>query len=504
VNLDAPTFGTAGWQDGDTVSGRIAGAFWDLDESDTTIETHDDFNDTFERLWQTIAASKPATMREWWTAWRAGGGDACAAVGSLYQNTIDYNTPPTIGPIPDIQLDEDTTTTVDLKAYADDAECPDGRLTYELTNAGDARAGIQLVPTGVISITPEANWFGATSATVRVSDGPAEATARLRVTVNAVNDCPVIKPRVPDVEKRYGEPIVLNLVPHGEDVEDPAFQLVWDVRLEEQDAQDVTVTGRGTTVLTFVLDPKITIERTVRAVLIVTDRDGCATEQPIALTWTDRPNQPPFIWEDRLQKEYTYPVNQKIDVDLRNVAVDSEDAPELLEWYVMNSDELSAQVGYRDGNRQVLQFDPEVDFVGSNLALLEVRDTDGASASTEITLTWKTREEYNNIAPRILRHLLSGKTAGLNATVCYDLADKAFDPDDPPSALRWFATDIEDTGVQVSGQGGQQLCIRSRTDFEGCVPARFVVRDHSGAEDAYEVRTCWRAIKNYVPFAAQR
>ncbi len=500
MNLDAPTFGTAGWQNGDAVPGRIAGALWDLHDSDATVETYDRFNDTFAALWRAAVVEKPATMSEWWSAWQKGSGDACAAMGSLYQNTIDYNDPPRLTAVPDLVLEEDTVGTLDLKAFASDAECPDERLSYELTSAGDPQAGVHLLATGVISATPQANWFGSTNIRVRVSDGPAEATAAIRVVVHAVNDCPVIRPRVSDVEKKYGDPVVLNLIPHAEDVEDPAFQLSWDARLEPQDASDVIVDGRGTTTLTFRLNPAITIRRTVRLLLVVTDRDGCSTEQPLAITWTDRPNQPPFIWEDRLQKEYTFPVNHKIDVDLRGVASDVEDAAELLEWYVFNGDEIHAQAGYRDGNRQILQFDPQIDYAGSDRAILEVRDTAGATASTWITLTWKTRDEYANVAPRILRHLLTGRTGGMNATVCYDLEDKAVDPDDHTSSLRWFVTEIEDPDVTVSGQGSRLICMRSRQNYEGCVPARFVVRDPRGAEDSIDLRTCWRALRTYLPF----
>ena len=56
-------------------------------------------------------------MREWWDGWKALGKNGCAAVGSLLQNTIDYNTPPTIQPIPDIILDEDETAILDQTTF---------------------------------------------------------------------------------------------------------------------------------------------------------------------------------------------------------------------------------------------------------------------------------------------------------------------------------------------------------------------------------------------------
>ncbi len=503
VDLDGASAATPGWEGGDAVPGRVAGAFWDLHEGDSTAERYDTFDDTMQGIWQAMVTGKPTTMAEWWAAWRDQGGDGCAALGSLFQNTIDYNTPPQVAPIGDVALDEDTTKTFDLATYATDAECPADRLSYTLSDAGDPKAGVRLLPTSMISITPESDWFGNTDVSVDVSDGPATVPADFRVMVTSVNDCPEIDPPVKDVQIKNGEDIVLNLLPHAEDVEDQPFQLVWDVELEEQDAADVTVTGRGTTLLTFKLKPDIIERRSVRAVLVVRDRDGCESRQPVALTWLIRPNHPPWIWPDRLTREYKALVNTKIDVDLRNVANDDEDGPEPLEWFVLNADELDAQVGYIGGNRQMFQFDPEVNFAGSNLVELEVRDTTGAGATAAITLTWQTRAQYNNLPPMILRNRLLGKMAGMNSSACYALTDKAVDPDDPQLSLRWFVTDYNVNELQVDGQGTRTLCLRSRQQFEGCVLADFVVRDPKGAEDSHPVRTCWRSIKLYVPFITQ-
>jgi hypothetical protein len=384
-----------------------------------------------------------------------------------------------------------------------DAECPPEALEYSIADAGDPKAGVKIVGTGVISITPEANWFGDTSIRLAVSDGPATTFAQIAVVVNPVNDCPEITPSVQDVQVRLGEPIILNLMPFGQDVEDEPYQLTWHAELESQDAQYVSVEGAGTTSLTFRLSRQIGERRNVRVILIVRDRDGCEGSQPVALTWTIRPNNPPWIWQDRLTRDYSALVNTKIDIDLRGVADDDEDGPEPLEWFVVNSDELNAQVGYVGRDRQVLQFDPEVNFVGANLVELEVRDTDGAAASTAITLTWRARDTNENLPPVILRNRLLAKTVGVNATACYPLLDKATDPDDPIQSLAWFVTGFDADDLQVMGQGTHELCLRARAHFEGCMLTRFVVRDPKGAEDAHALRTCWRSIELYLPLTTQ-
>lgn len=46
--------------------------------------------------------------------------------------------------------------------------------------------------------------------------------------------------------------------------------------------------------------------------------------------------------------------------------------------------------------------------------------------------------------------------------------------------------------------------MRSRRDFEGCVTARFVVKDPRDASDSMLVTTCWRKADLYLPLLTHR
>lgn len=56
----------------------------------------------------------------------------------------------------------------------------------------------------------------------------------------------------------------------------------------------------------------------------------------------------------------------------------------------------------------------------------------------------------------------------------------------------------------VGAQGTRTLCVRPRQGYEGCVTGRFVVKDPRNASDSHLVDTCWRTIKTYMPFVANR
>lgn len=506
LNLDEPN--PTGWASGDRVPGRIAGAFWDLGEADATVEMHDMYNARFVDIWQVLAEHQPATMPEWWAGWKAAGKDSCRALASLYQNTIDYNTAPRVSPVPDITLDEDTTKIVDLADYVTDAECPDDGLIYTLVNAGDPRAGVRLVgATSVISITPEANWFGSTPVSVQVSDGAASVQINFRVIVTSVNDCPQITPALDRPSSVLSnQPIIMNLLPHGKDVENLPYDLKWYAELDPKDAPNITVDGQGTSTLTFRLTNSSTEFYSALVTIAVEDRDGCRTRQDVSLTWTKTPNNPPWIWNDRLTREYRAPVNQVIHVDLRGVADDDEQGPVDLEWFVDNSSDLHASITRDETTKQMFDFDPNLNYIGSDQVRLYVEDNAGdRSVTAVITLTWES-DDVGNLPPLILRNRLVGKTVGKNSDACYDLRDKATDPDGPVAALRWYTRDREPGLLSVGTEGNvqQTLCVRpERGDFIGCMTATFVVADRYNAQDRHPVRSCWRDIRIHFPFTIQ-
>jgi hypothetical protein len=498
IDLDAAHAGMVGWAAGDRVPARIAGAFWDLHEGDQTEDGYDQFNATFEAIWDVFAQRRPDTMAAWWAGWRALGKNGCGAVGSLYQNTIDYNTPPRIQQVPDVEIAEDETAIVDLKNYVDDAECDRNMMAFSLIDAGVPEAGVKLLPTNVISITPQAEWFGHTTVVVGVSDGLVTSRMTFGVTVRSINDCPRISPRVPDpAPVSFVDPIILELEAHGKDAEDPPSALTWDVEIDARYAADITVLGRGTRQLIFILQADVATGYGALVTMVVRDTDGCAARQALALYWTAEDNTPPHIRSERFTREYRAPVNTTIRVDLTGVAADDEDSDDSLEWFVLNPAELNAQV--RKTARQVIDFEPQISFVGSRVAQLEVQDTGAARVTAAITLTWTSRDDLVNQPPSILRQKLLGRTVGVNAEACYELTDKAVDPDHNQFSLRWYAEPADPRDLFVGAQGTRRLCLASRPNFEGCLFATFIVRDPLDAEDRHEVQTCWRQMALYLP-----
>jgi hypothetical protein len=91
LNLETPTWGTPGWNNGDTVEGRVAGSLIDISDS------ANDGSDVYSEgdpgpIWTTFSNHVSGTFSQFWSQ-RAGDGFNVSdpgALASLFQNTIDY------------------------------------------------------------------------------------------------------------------------------------------------------------------------------------------------------------------------------------------------------------------------------------------------------------------------------------------------------------------------------------------------------------------------------
>lgn len=96
LNLENPTWGTSGWNNGDDVEGRVAGALWDMWDSNN--EGDDQYTESAGviNIWDTIYHQNDNTFNQYWSAWLARGHNNSSAgpIMALYQNTISYRTGP--------------------------------------------------------------------------------------------------------------------------------------------------------------------------------------------------------------------------------------------------------------------------------------------------------------------------------------------------------------------------------------------------------------------------
>jgi hypothetical protein len=88
-NLETPTWDTAGFANGDTVEGRVAGALIDLSDSGTELFWDHYSEAPMGNIWTEFQTKQPVTFADFWAKRTVGTSDAGGAA-AVYQNTIDY------------------------------------------------------------------------------------------------------------------------------------------------------------------------------------------------------------------------------------------------------------------------------------------------------------------------------------------------------------------------------------------------------------------------------
>jgi PKD repeat protein len=93
LDFEPPTWGSANWDDGDDVEGRVAGGLWDI--YDSVDDGDDTISNGFLSIWDSLEEQNDHKLSEYWDYFK--GDHSSIAQGSkaaFYQNTIDYNNAP--------------------------------------------------------------------------------------------------------------------------------------------------------------------------------------------------------------------------------------------------------------------------------------------------------------------------------------------------------------------------------------------------------------------------
>ena len=113
---------------------------------------------------------------------------------------------------PDTTFDEDTTTQIDFSSYFSDVD--NTTLTYTLSE--NTEISIDAVNENIVTLTSTANWNGEETITIHTSDGEYEETDSFKITINPVNDAPIID-TITDIEASERDKI--SLTPSATDIE---------------------------------------------------------------------------------------------------------------------------------------------------------------------------------------------------------------------------------------------------------------------------------------------
>jgi hypothetical protein len=285
----------------------------------------------------------------------ASDGNLTTQSDTIRLNVRNINDAPEGLPIPDVVIDEDTNTSIDVAPYFTDKD--NTYLTYSVAEK-DATKVDCIMSGHNMTIRPAPNFSGNATCAMTASDSTDNSPQNIvKIIVNAVNDAPVLKSSVPS--KTWDEDTSLN----------DAFDL--DDYFEDVDNANLTYTFSGNSNITITISPENKVSFSQPAnwfgveTVTFTGSDGeySVNSNAVTLTVVDV-NEPPVmeaIPEQTILEDSTF--NQIImmasDVDgtIESFAVTEEDKSKV-----------------------------ECDVSGNTLSLLPAKDFFG-DASCKITVT---------------------------------------------------------------------------------------------------------------------
>ncbi|NQT86623.1 PKD domain-containing protein, partial [bacterium] len=108
----------------------------------------------------------------------------------------------------------------DLRNFASDPDTPVDQLTFAIVGNTSPECGARIEDGHVLLLEPQADWNGASTLTIEVSDGTSTDTASFAVTVTPVNDAPTVTTPIADVAVLQDAPdMQINLAQHFGDID---------------------------------------------------------------------------------------------------------------------------------------------------------------------------------------------------------------------------------------------------------------------------------------------
>lgn len=424
VDLEAATWGD-GNDEGRTVEGRVAGAVWDI--ADSAEDGYDKFSDGWLNIWHIMYHHNCDKFSEFWGQWKAHNFNTHGAVASIYQSTIDFNTPPAFGGLPDITVAEDVflANAMDLDDYASDAESYDHQLVFEIASVSPPNLQIGIDPNHRVNLQGALNWHGTADVLIRCSDGIVSINDTFTVTVTPVNDPPVIQ-GVPDVTLDEDTSLLsaINLSKCTTDPETSSVALTYAITANTNPNCGVSIVGGYIVRVVPVANWFGISDVTVRA----TDPQGLWSEDTFRIT-VNSVNDPPVIsgLPDRTLNEDTSLINT---IDLWAYTTDVEIPSSSLSYYVQSS-ELPAGAVTISSNRYV-SITPPANYFGSGNVTIRVWDWEQGYGEDTFLVTVNPVPDTPAWDPIPDQTQASSR---FNVTRTVDLYEYASDPDGPLSEL---------------------------------------------------------------------
>ncbi len=382
--------------------------------------------------------------------------------GQSASDTVDVfvDAPPVLSRWPrQLALREDEAMFLGLDSLAEDPDTPAAERRWQVIGGPHLEATVTARPAR-LALQGAADWSGATTVSVRVSDDYGFAdSAEVQVQVQPVNDPPALlqAPNLTLVEGRADSS--LSVAALAADPEGP-------VRLSWSEARLVGVAQRHGA---LVVSSRVGGTGTEAITLTATDEQGLQASAP--LTVTVLPSMAPAVVAAPAARGWT--AGQSQDLPLDDWVVDPDNADEDLVWTVTGQQALRVLLS----TNRVARVEAPAGWSGIEDLAFTVTDP----AARRATFTVRCFVAAVAGAP-VLDKLPELSLPVDSSAVTLDLDDYVYDADDERAALQWFVPARPDLSLRVE-PGTRILTVAPTAAAQpGALAIELRVQDPAGHE----------------------
>ncbi len=269
---------------------------------------------------------------------------------------------PVLSTLPEIVINEDEQTTVDLNKYVDDPDTPNQNLFWEASGVENLVVEIDY-QTKIMRVKGQPDWFGSEQFWLKVTDPEQQSdSVQVTVTVLPVNDAPYFQ-NFPVVDLSEQNPRSIAYQNYINDIDNSVDELF--VRFIEHDSVQMSLQGEQ---LQFQVAEDWYGSQQVT--LIVQDPAGAA-DSTLVLVYRQNLARAPriigldtlHIWEDQHRK-----------ISLRNKVSDPDNSSDQITWEVLTGVNVKVQL---DSENDEALLQPEANWWGEEQLVFKATDPDG-------------------------------------------------------------------------------------------------------------------------------
>lgn len=263
-------------------------------------------------------------------------------------------------------------------------------------------------------------------------------------------------------------PYELDLTAYLEDPDTPASRLSWEIDAPGQLQVDISGPPWIATIT-----PAADWHGTATIGLTVFDQYGFSDDAQVEISVTPVNDSPISLLSPNVQLTRG---KQDSSLTLAALFADAEQAAGDLTLTWLGEDQISLE---RQGD--VLMVTAPATWLGSEQIQLQVRDAEGQTITTLLTVT---------VVPSLAPAFLAppdrlGLAAGQQSVI--DLADYTSDPDDPLEELTWRAQTQTGSELLVQMSVSGAALVQAPDGYEGMETVRFIVEDPSGESTSFDL-----------------